>query len=183
MRRSITLVLLLTVALAGPCAAGDVPSVVADVGVVGAVKLYNYALTNDLDSGELIYTFILLMPEFGARAVTGFTCSKAGWYQDASFRGDYSMWAMAGIQGTLVQPGETVVFTLTTPAYVPTGFGYIVPGRAGNWAWYAHPPGGGLSSGGDVGYSLPVPVPEPTSLASLGIGSGLALLRLRRKRR
>jgi hypothetical protein len=183
MRTSITLVLVLTVVLAGPCAAGDVPSVVADVGVVGDVKVYSYTLTNDLDSGELIYFFGLLMPDAGARAVTGFTCSKAGWYPNYSFRPNSSWWAMYGIEGALIAPGETVVLTLTTPADVPTGFQYIAPGRAGNWFWAAHPPGGGLSSGGDVGYSLPVPVPEPTSLACLGIGSGLALLRLRRKRR
>ena len=168
-----TTALLLLSALTLPALAGDTPTVGADVQIVGPMKSYVYTLTNDLDWTDEIYQFMVMMPQEGAERVIDFACSKSGWGVDSSFRGDYSMWAMYAFYGAQLMPGETVTFTLTTPAAVPTSWNYKPPDYPSNWRWSAWESGFGS-------YNLPVPVPEPSTFFALALG--LAALIARRRR-
>jgi len=158
-----------------PSVAEDVPTVAAQVDTVGSLKQYVYTLTNHFY--QPVYTFGVFMPEPAARAVVTFTCSKANWYDGHSFRGEKSMWAMAAYSGAEVMPGETVVYTLTTPSDVATGFDYKPSSYASNWKWSA--PIGTYFGTPD----LPVPVPEPCSLLALCAGLVSAGAMRGRKRR
>ena len=177
MKKAVIGILFLSVT-ALPCIAGTVPSVTAEVRVVGETKEYLYTLTNDLDSGEYIYVFSVYMPEAAARSVIGFTSSKPNWYFTHSFRAEYSLWAITALTGAVLLEGETVVFALTAPSAVPTGYDYQPPTYPSNWKW---------SAASEVEFgspNLPVPVPEPSSLLALGAGvCALGLPRLRRRRR
>lgn len=171
--------LLLLWTTAVPCFSVAPPSVTAQVSEADGIKYYAYTLTNSLEGGSL-YGFVVYMPESGARSVFGFQCSKPGWYQDNSFRGEYSMWAMAATSSAKVMPGEQVTFTLTTPDSVPTLAYYVPTTYASNWTWFVQE--GEAGFGANV-LPVPGPVPEPSSIAALALGLlplGAVLARRRR---
>jgi len=162
-----------------PCLCGTVPALTAQVNVTGAAKEYVYTLVNDLDSGEAIYHLTIYMPEAGAAAVTQAGVSRSGWFTGWNSRSGWGAWAAVATSGNELPSGGELVFTLTTPATVPTLDHYSPPFGPANWQW-------AVPSGVSYGTaSVAVPVPEPGGLIGLvsGLGAlGLPLLRGRRRR-
>jgi len=173
MRTTIVVILLTCIGVPSCLAGGSTPSVAAQVITANGLKQYTYTLTNDLDPASTIRTFDVFMPESGARTVMSFTCPEPGWWDTFSFRGDHSMWSVIAPVNGGVASGESVIFTLTTPASVPTSYAFKPASYPANWGWDSSKFGNSL---------LPVPVPEPSSVLGLAGGiAGLGGLVLRRR--
>jgi len=153
------------------CFADSSPSVTAQVSTASGTTTYLYTLTNN--TATTIGSFDVFMPESAARAVISFTCPGVALWNDYSFRGDYSLWAV----GVGIPPGASKTCILTTPASLPTSYTFRPPVWLSNWGWDNFQTNMGNSL-------LPVPVPEPPSLPALVGGiAGLGGFVLRRKRR
>lgn len=111
--RTLLVLVLVCIGIA-PCFGGSIPSMTARVSTANGITSYLYTITND--TAAMIDTFSVFMPEAGARAVTSFTCAGTPLWNDYSFRGDGSMWAV----GVDIAPGVSKSCTLTTSASVPT---------------------------------------------------------------
>jgi len=174
-------VLVLVCATALPCFCIVAPTVTAQVSELDGFKHYVYTLTNSPDGG-LIYGLALSMPSSAARSVTSFVCSKPSWWCYMSDgREERSGWNALSPGGwsapsDAVHPGESITFTLITPAAVPTSDSYTPIHNPSNWMWFATEVGGQYGS-----YLLPVPVPEPSSLATLLIGLAISATAIRRR--
>jgi len=168
--RGLLLLLLICISIT-PCVAVSSPSVTAQASTASGITTYAYTITNL--TATTIGEFDLFMPESAARAVISFTSPGLPVWNDRSFRGDGSVWAVA----VEIAPGATKTCILTTPASVPTSYTFKPPSYPSNWFWNAN-----LSN---VGNSVvAVPVPEPSSLLALlaGLGGFGAMLRKRRRR-
>lgn len=179
--RTTMVVFVLTCATALPCFCIVAPTVATQVTELHGFKHYIYTLTNSPDGG-LIYGLTLSMPGSAARSVTSFVCSKPSWWSYLSDgREECSGWNALSPGGwsapsDAVHPGESVTFTLTTPAAVPTSDSYRPIHNSSNWMWFATEVGGQYGS-----YLLPVPVPESSSLAVLLIGLAVSATGIRRR--